>query len=63
MLLLLASSEFQRTPKGEVRRITIPRTPVNKGKKSPGCYALAPFPHPRSSLRWSTNAAVGVLML
>jgi hypothetical protein len=27
---------FGEIPKGEVRRITIPRTPVNRGKKKRG---------------------------
>jgi hypothetical protein len=27
---------FRESPKGEVRRIYIPRTPVNKGKKRKG---------------------------
>ena len=30
------SANFAETPKGEVRRIPIPRTRVNKGKKSEG---------------------------
>jgi hypothetical protein len=28
-----AGGNFRECPKGEVRRIPIPRTPVNKGKK------------------------------
>jgi len=29
----LVGANFRESPKGEVRRIPIPRTPVNKGKK------------------------------
>jgi hypothetical protein len=30
----MPEGNFRESPKGEVRRILIPRTPVNKGKKS-----------------------------
>jgi hypothetical protein len=35
-------AKFAEFPKGEVRRIPLPRTPLNKGKKEGlGCYAPA----------------------
>jgi hypothetical protein len=43
---LLTNLNFGECPKGEVRRILIPRTSVNRGHiEGPGCYAPAlPYP-------------------
>jgi hypothetical protein len=38
-------ANFAESPKGEVRRIPIPRTSVNKGmKKDRGCLCAVPWP-------------------
>jgi hypothetical protein len=46
-----APTDFAEFPKGEVRRIPLPRTWVNKGKeKGQGCYTPALLAHrPRLS--------------
>src|SRR5919112_3377032 len=41
---LLATANFRECPKGELRRIPIPRTPVNKGKKKRRAGAITPRP-------------------
>jgi hypothetical protein len=44
-------ANFAESPNGEVRRIPIPRTPVNKGKKRRAGVALKSKPRPPNLLR------------
>jgi hypothetical protein len=39
----MLEGNFRESPKGEVRRITIPRTPVNKGSRSPSVGYIEPL--------------------
>jgi hypothetical protein len=42
--IFMLGANFGESPKGEVRRIPLLRTPVNKGKRK-GRVFLAPTPH------------------